>query len=492
MINAIHNSVDKQLLPAFYVSSFACVASLVIGFWLDEVLFLLIPAAVLVASIAIINFKILFYFLVATIPLSIQYFFSSTTTLNLPTEPLLAGFLLLIPFYFLLNKDKQSIAFIKHPISQLILLLVFWTAISFLFSTEKTISFKFLIAKAWFVAGFFIIAGLTIKNTQDFKLFFWCFFIALLLVTVYTLARHYSFNFSFAMVNRTMGPFFSNHVDSAVTQVAFLPFCIFGRFLFKQGSFARLIIDVGIVLFVVGIYYSYTRAAIASLAIIVLAFVVIRFKLMHYALVFAAIIVTAFIINMASNNAYLNFAPDYEKTVYNDSWRKHLQATVNFEDASAMERIYRWIAAFRMTLDKPVVGFGPGTFYENYKEYTVSSFQTFVSDNQEKSTVHNYYLLTLVEQGFVGLIILLSLIVLCLLKVQQLYHAKTPKITKAHKLIVAASGVSLIVLLANNFLADLVETDKTGSLLFLNMAIIVVIDLKNHSSLSEQKAINSV
>jgi len=489
LISAVHKSVDKQLLPAFYIASLFSIACICAGFWFNQILLLLLPSAILVAAVALINFKVLFYVLVATIPLSVAWFFPAGIALNLPTEPLLAGFLLLIPFYFLLNRDRRSLDVAKHPISQLLLLLVFWTVISLLFSTEKVISIKFLIAKAWFVAGFFMIAALSMKHTKDFKLFFWCFFTSLLLITIYILVRHASFNFSFVFVNRTMGPFFSNHVDSAVTQVAFLPFCLFGRFLYKQGSFARLVIDVGIVLLIVGIYFSYTRAAIASLVIIVFAFGIIRFKLMHYVLALGAIIAIAFIMSMASNNAYLNYAPEYEKTVYNENWEKHLSATVNFEDASAMERVYRWIAAFRMTLDKPVVGFGPGTFYENYKEYTVSSFQTFVSDNPEKSTVHNYYLLTLVEQGFVGLLILLSLIVVCLLKVQKLYHAKIPE---AHKLIIAASGVSLIVLLANNFLADLVEIDKTGSLLFLNMALIVVVDLANRSSLSEKKTVNYI
>jgi len=429
-----------------------------------------------VILVAILNFKILFYALIVATPLSIAFSVDGATSLNLPTEPLLAGFLILVPFYFLLNRNSRDIALIKHPITQLLLLLVFWTAISFLFSTEKIISLKFLIAKAWFVAGFFLIAMLSIQSTKDFKLFFWCLFIPLILVTIYILIRHYNLGFSFALVNRTMSPFFLNHVDSAVTQVAFLPFCIFGRFLFKKGSVARLVIDGGIILLTTGIYYSYTRAAIASLGIIVLSFIIIRFKIMHFALASALIAVFVFVFIMANNNTYLNHAPNYNKTVHNKHWKKHLKATIQFQDASAMERVYRWIAAFRMISDKPIAGFGPGTFYENYKTYTVRSFQTFVSDNPEKSTVHNYYLLTLVEQGIVGLIILLSLITVCLLKVQQLYHAKIPE---AHQYIIAACGTSFIVLLANNFLADLVEVDKTGSLFFLNMAFILIIDLKN-------------
>ena len=69
------------------------------------------------------------------------------------------------------------------------------------------------------------------------------------------------------------------------------------------------------------------------------------------------------------------------------------------EDISTMERVYRWVAGVEMVKDKPIFGFGPGTFYSAYKAYTLSSFQTYVSDNVDHSTVHNYFLLTFIEQG---------------------------------------------------------------------------------------------
>jgi len=69
----------------------------------------------------------------------------------------------------------------------------------------------------------------------------------------------------------------------------------------------------------------------------------------------------------------------------------------------------------RMAADRPLVGFGPGAFYESYVPYTLSSFQTYVSDNPEKSGIHNYYLMTSVEQGIPGLILFLILTILPLI-----------------------------------------------------------------------------
>ena len=62
-----------------------------------------------------------------------------------------------------------------------------------------------------------------------------------------------------------------------------------------------------------------------------------------------------------------------------------------------MERVYRWVAATRMFKDHPWMGFGPGNFYPYYMHYTLSDFETYVSDNPERSTAHNYPLLLLAE-----------------------------------------------------------------------------------------------
>lgn len=143
------------------------------------------------------------------------------------------------------------------------------------------------------------------------------------------------------------------------------------------------------------------------------------------------------------------------------------------KDMSAYERVYRWVAGFRMIPDHWVTGFGPGTFYENYQPYAVPAFSTWVSDNEEHSTVHNYFLLTAVEQGLPGLLLLLLLSGLVLYYAQKIYHrAEDPFFRMAGMI----TGVIFSMILTLNFLSDLVETDKIGSLFFLCVAVLVVLD----------------
>jgi O-antigen ligase len=87
-----------------------------------------------------------------------------------------------------------------------------------------------------------------------------------------------------------------------------------------------------------------------------------------------------------------------------------------------MERVYRWVAAAYMIQDRPYSGFGPGNFYFNYQKYTVSSFKTYVSDNPERSGIHNYFLMVTVEQGVPGLVFFLLFCLLVIFKGQQVYH----------------------------------------------------------------------
>jgi O-antigen ligase len=144
-----------------------------------------------------------------------------------------------------------------------------------------------------------------------------------------------------------------------------------------------------------------------------------------------------------------------------------------------MERVYRWIAAFRMSADRPVMGFGPNNFYPYYKKYAVSSFYTYISDNEEKSTVHNYFILVLVEQGIVGLIIFLIFNAAVLICGENIYHRL--KIAE-NKNVVMACVLSLITAYVNLFFNDMIEVDKTGSLFFMCIAVIVAFGMKEKSN----------
>ncbi|HNA42789.1 MAG TPA: O-antigen ligase family protein, partial [Saprospiraceae bacterium] len=130
-------------------------------------------------------------------------------------------------------------------------------------------------------------------------------------------------------------------------------------------------------------------------------------------------------------------------------------------------------------------GFGPGNFYFNYKSYTVSSFQTYVSRNPEKSGIHSYYLMTLVEQGIVGLSVFMLLIFYALAKAEVVYHSLKDRESRFFLL----SGVmSFVVILSLLLINDMVETDKVGPFFFLSLVIITNMDLKVQEEKSSAKS----
>ena len=149
-------------------------------------------------------------------------------------------------------------------------------------------------------------------------------------------------------------------------------------------------------------------------------------------------------------------------------------ATFEGKDVSFMERIYRWVAASQMVQDRWFLGFGPGNFYNFYQSYTVSSFETYVSDNPEMSGVHNYFLMIMVEQGVIGFCLFFGLCICLFVKGEDIYHKLKDETDKAF---VMAIMLSLMAIVLNILMSDLIEVDKIGSLFFINIAMLVNQDM---------------
>jgi O-antigen ligase len=187
-------------------------------------------------------------------------------------------------------------------------------------------------------------------------------------------------------------------------------------------------------------------------------------------LLIAALGIGLFVGFVTYRDNWLLFAPNYERTVTHTRFDNLLEATTRLEDISLMERVYRWVAAAYMIEQKPILGFGPGTFYFNYRNFTVTSFKTYVSHNPERSGIHNYYLMVAVEQGLPGLFFFLAFCVLVLLWGQRTYH-RLRDVAQGRFVMAASLSFALICLLM--FMNDFVETDKIGSLFFICAAIVV-------------------
>ena len=443
---------------------------------MDEWIIALIPAALLFGVFFVLDFRIGFYLLLMTIPVSTELYLPGGFGLDFPDE--LFMLILLGTFILLLFNPKVefSKAFFLHPLSLLLGAGFIWLVITHFYSGHYVISLKFLLAKVWYLAAFFFIGSLLLKDPKDWNRFVLLLGIPLAMTVLIILLRHGLEGFSFMSSNRVVRPFYRNHVSYAGIMAAFLPFFVLKMVQAKDKSGSWFSMWLPVVLMVlVGIYFSYTRAAILCIPIMIAGYFLVRFRLVRvvtYTSLMVALVVVGFFLQ---KNKYLDYAPDFTTTVAHRDFGNLVSATSEGKDISTMERVYRWVAAKNMFFEKPLMGFGPGTFVESYKPYTVRAFTTYVSDNPENSGIHSYYLMLLVEQGLPGLLLFLALVIAMLFVVTDTWHSTKDRQLRQWSMAVFLSTLSILAILIIN---DMIETDKIGSIFFINLVIMIQLNLR--------------
>jgi len=291
---------------------------------------------------------------------------------------------------------------------------------------------------------------------------------------LWVLVRHAGHDFSFRTSNIVVYPIFRNHVSYAALLVIFLPFVFALRQLQAKNGIIKLLLTLSILILIVGIYFSYTRAAQASIVIAIAAYWMVKWKLTKPAVLAGVIGLFVGVGYLINDKKYLDYAPDYQNTVSHFNYDNLLAATYKLEDISTMERVHRWVAGGRMLAAKPILGFGPANFYNTYQDYTLNEFKTYVSNNPEKSGIHNYYLMIAVEQGIFGLLIFLGLLIAALVGGEALYHRMKDEHSKH---IVMAALISIVVSCAILLINDMLEADKVGPIFFFSLSVLVAYDV---------------
>jgi O-antigen ligase len=471
---------EKQLL---YTGSAIMLLSVFTAVLANEPLLCLAPIAFLLACQLIIDFRPVFFLLLLVTPVAMEYHFDSGFSTDLPTEPLEITLMFTFIFYVLLRRENIDQRFLTHPVTILLFIHLAWIMLAVIYSQDIFVSFKYLLAKIWYIAVFYFVGGHIMRDPKAIKTFFWCLFIPTVAVVINTLIKHSQYGFAFSEVNKSMWPIFRNHVNYAVYLALFLPFLFLASSWYERFSWQRLLINLGKILVAAAIYFSYTRSAWLSVAAAIICYLLIRWNVLMAGVSLAIVGAIIFVVFMLHNNTYLKYAPDYKKTIYHTNFSEHMEATTSLEDVSSAERIHRWIAGVKMIEDKPFIGFGPSQFEDNYQPYAVNKFTTYISRNEEQSTIHNYYLMVTVEQGFPGLAIWMIFIVVILFYGQRAYT----RAAKEEKPALMAIVLSLITILVNISLSDLIEADKIGTLFFLLIAMIVVADLQQQKTTPEKK-----
>jgi len=449
------------------------IVSVTAAVFTDQFLLAALPFLTVLFYLGWQNKNLVFLLLLFALPLSFEYNFSPDLGTDIPDEILMLFVAGLFIAWWVYAPQAIPQTGLRHPLLILLLISVVWMMITVLFSTQPILSLKFLLAKCWYIGAFILAPLFIFKEKKFIRIAVVTLIASMLLITLVILLKHSKDGFRFAYINDAAAPFFRNHVNYSAMLVCLIP-VLFAFFKGSQTRNLRLLLATVIVVSLVALFFSYARGAWLALLLGSIAWWMIKKRLLLYGYIVAVIIAIAALFWLKSGDRYLRYANDYNTTIFHTDFGEHLVATYKLKDVSTAERFYRWIAGVRMIKDNWLTGYGPNTFYDNYKKYTVPVFKTWVSSNIDHSTVHNYFLLTAIEQGLPGLIFLLILTGAMLYYSQYLYHRIKDPFYRTAAITTGAITTMIVVV---NLLSDLVETDKIGSLFFLCLATLIVTDI---------------
>ena len=463
----------------FIILSFIFLIFVFITCYTGQYWFAIIPFGLLLAYYGLFRFDFVFLILVFSLPWSAEYHFNQNLGTDLPDEPLmiLTSSLCLVFFAWNPQEARQPL---KHPLFLFLMLHFFWICVTVLFSTGALVSFKYLFAKGWYIIAFVTAPFFIFRSKTMIKKTAVVFTVSMLIIALIVLVSQYQHHFTFEKVNESVHPFFRNHVNYSAMLVCTIPIWMAIYQLNKNNKTLRMTLFLTLLILSTAVFLSYSRGAWLALVIGPGIHWLIRRKLLFISFNVTIIIILIAVFWLKSGERYLQYAPDYKKTIFHSNFREHLAATYQLRDVSTAERFNRWIAGIKMVSEKPVIGYGPNTFYNNYKPFTIPVFKTWVSKNEDHSTVHNYFLLILVEQGIPGLLLFIFLTGAMLYYAERLYHRITDPF---YSIVSITTGIVVAMILVLNFLSDLIETDKIGTLFFLCLGTLIMTDLNTRRNM---------
>ena len=435
-----------------------------------------LPAVLLViwAMFTSVNNLVLFIAFATPLSINLEEMDLGGLGIALPTEPLLVGLMLLMLLKISVERNVISGKVLRHPITWVIMLQLTWMFICILPSSMPLVSFKYFTARLWFVVTMFFLVTRVFEDERNMQRFIWAYISGLCIVIIYTLTKHAQFSFAHEPAHWVMEPFFKDHTSYGAIIAFFLPFGITALWLPGRSAVWKSLALLMLVLLTAGLIFSYTRAAWVSLvgALGVFIFMKLRIPLWSVA---AVLIIGGGVYFANEEQITLALASNTEES--SDDLGQHVQSISNISsDASNLERINRWNSALRMFEEKPLFGWGPGTYMFQYAPFQASEDRTIISTNfGVQGNAHSEYLGPLSEQGVLGFLLMAALVLVTLITAVHLHYRMPPGADRA---ILMALILGLVTYYLHGGLNNFLDTDKASVPFWAFTAMIVLLDLK--------------
>jgi putative inorganic carbon (hco3(-)) transporter len=405
--------------------------------------------------------------------------FEYNVGISVPSEPLMLGVLIIFIIRLFYDGKFQAPVW-SHPLTIIICLQLAWMLITSITSDLPLVSFKHLLARLWFVVPFYLLGIKLFGKRSNINYFIWFYTIPLIGVIAYTTYNHSLWGFDEQAGHWVMEPFYNDHTAYGAILALFIPpFC---GFVFSNvySKTTRFFASLVLVILMTALVLSYCRAAWLSLGFAMIVFLIVLFRIK-----FKWILSVSLILGVLLYIFSFEILDRLEKNRQGPSanYVEHLRSISNIStDNSNLERINRWQSALRMYDERPVFGFGPGTYQFEYAPFQRSEEKTLISTNAgDKGNAHSEYIGPLAEQGLPGMILMISVVIISISTAMRVYRrSDDPEVRMLSLTLMLALITYFLHGTMNNFL----DTDKASVPVWGFMAAIVALDL---SSRKKQK-----
>lgn len=359
---------------------------------------------------------ILLQALALTLPFSIEISVAGNSKLLFPSEPLMV-FLLMVEMLDLLIRPG-SLGDLFPRRSWMVLPFMGALLLGTAFSEIKVVSMKFTAVNLLYILIFFFtLSRLVTRAPKLFLQLLSLYSIGYSLIAVLALYRYSQYGWNNEVVKAIFQPFYKDHTIFGATGALLSAFWLSHPR--NDGMILPLVWQRITGIFMAGaVLLSYSRAAMLSLLVFLLfrLLFALRIRLWQWYTVIGILLIF-FLINSQSLLSSLDANRHDSGDKQADIVEHALSAGNVNTDVSNRERLNRWISGLAMFAERPVTGFGPGTYQFEYIPFQKPEYMTrlSVSDpyhipENSGGTAHSEYILALSEMGIPGILAWLVLI----------------------------------------------------------------------------------
>ncbi|MEI6883768.1 MAG: O-antigen ligase family protein [Bacteroidota bacterium] len=434
---------------------------------------LLLPLALVILYIFFYRVDYVIFLITFCTPLAINLTqFEFNIGVSMPTEPLMFGVLLVFVLK-LCYENNFDVRVWRHPMTVIIGIQFLWILITSITSQLPLVSFKFMLARLWFVIPFYLFAIHLFRKRQNIRLFIWLYAIPLVIVIIYTTYQHSLWAFEENPGHWVMTPFYNDHTAYGAILALYIPVFIGMTFTSSYPRLVRFFAIIVLAFLFMALYLSYCRAAWISLVIALMFYLVILFRIKFKYIIFS-IMVGGLIFYIFQFEILDSLSKNKQGTSGN--FMEHIQSMSNIStDASNLERLNRWASAIRMFKDRPVFGFGPGTYQFEYAPYQSAEEKTLISTNAgDRGNAHSEYIGPLSEQGFPGTLLVMTVFIYSIVVAMRVYRRSKDREVR---MLTLSTMLALITYYFHGLMNNFMDSDKASVVVWGFIAILVALDL---------------